>query len=221
MAVQSSGKGVRIRRQDRKGFIRARLRRKHLQRLLCELHGGRVPDSDPASYVLTAAECYGNLARAAKRPVTAEALAANLNEWCGTWAPTFGGCEIDAICERVAKLEGWLPPDDHIGVRLSLRDVDRTRLKITTIGCCDLDPETREQRRRDRKRERDREHARTKRAAKGAVSREQWLADHSLSKTKPWEALGISRRTYERRERRRKAAMNGTVVGPSLSLLKV
>lgn len=32
-----------------------------------------------------------------------------------------------------------------------------------------------------------------------AQSREQWLAEHTLSRDKPWEKLGISRATWYRR----------------------
>jgi hypothetical protein len=38
-----------------------------------------------------------------------------------------------------------------------------------------------------------------KRAERGLQSRGQWLAEHSISRDRPWEALGISRATYYRR----------------------
>ena len=43
-----------------------------------------------------------------------------------------------------------------------------------------------------------------KRRAPARQSREQWLAAHALSRTKPWEAEGISRSPWERRRRRRR-----------------
>jgi hypothetical protein len=52
----------------------------------------------------------------------------------------------------------------------------------------------------ERKRERDREQARRRRAAQGMRPHSQ-----SLSRTRPWEAEGISRSTWERN----RAAKNG------------
>jgi len=49
-----------------------------------------------------------------------------------------------------------------------------------------------------------------KRRAPARQSREQWLAAHALSRTKPWEAEGISRSAWERRRRRRRCETNAS-----------
>lgn len=54
--------------------------------------------------------------------------------------------------------------------------------------------QTSEQRRRQSNAERQRR----KRAKAGCMTRDEYLAT-SLSRTKPWEALGIKRRAWERR----------------------
>jgi putative DNA primase/helicase len=52
------------------------------------------------------------------------------------------------------------------------------------------------------KRERDRVRKATGRRAGGAVPRPEYLAQNALSRTKPWEHEGVSRRTWERRRAR-------------------
>lgn len=54
---------------------------------------------------------------------------------------------------------------------------------------------------RDRKLREDQERISAKRRALGVVERDEYLAEHSQERNKPWEALGISRRTYFRRKR--------------------
>jgi hypothetical protein len=73
---------------------------------------------------------------------------------------------------------------------------DRTAPRITTIGAIDCSKAEPVERRKGRKRNR----VEAGRRAAGAVPREQYEAN-SLSRTRPWEALGISRRTWERRRK--------------------
>jgi hypothetical protein len=90
---------------------------------------------------------------------------------------------------------------DTLAARLRLTEAERTRLGIRTIGAIDLDKEERRQRRRDR----DRQYQRQKRQAKGAKLRAEYVA-MALSRTKPWAALGVSRRTWYRQNKRPTAA---------------
>jgi hypothetical protein len=69
-------------------------------------------------------------------------------------------------------------------------------LKIVTIGACDLLKAERTARRKAKARQRDEARRRTA----GAETRAEYETN-SLSKTRPWEAEGISRRTWERRRR--------------------
>ena len=70
----------------------------------------------------------------------------------------------------------------------------RILLRFTTIGACDL---TRAERNKaTRKHRTDAERERQRR--KGVIPREQYES-RSLSRTRPWEAEGISRSTWERR----------------------
>jgi putative DNA primase/helicase len=56
------------------------------------------------------------------------------------------------------------------------------------------------------KRERDRARKAARRRTAGAVPRSKYLTQNALSRTKPWEVKGISRRTWERRRARETTA---------------
>jgi hypothetical protein len=87
---------------------------------------------------------------------------------------------------------------DRLGKLLMLTEDERTILEITTIGSHNV-PQA--ERKRIRK-ALDRERKRKRRRAKGMKPRAVYL-ENSLSRTKPWEAEGIGRRTWERRQKRR------------------
>jgi hypothetical protein len=88
----------------------------------------------------------------------------------------------------------------HLGALLSVTPEERQRLGLTTIGSRGTTKEERkaESLRRRRKRQK------AKRWASGMIPREQYEAQ-SLSRMKPWQREGISRRTWERRRRRANA----------------
>jgi hypothetical protein len=78
------------------------------------------------------------------------------------------------------------------GNSLGLTAKERTMWNITTIRACDQEAAAL---RKAKKRERDRERQRQKRQP-----RAEYLAEHSISRSKPWEREGISRTTwYQRR----------------------
>lgn len=112
-------------------------------------------------------------------------------EWAALWCPNLLALRGAAWIERLEA--GRHLRADPLGRLLSLTTDERTLLRITTIGAVD---KNKRQRTADRK-EKDRERKRRARAEKGATPR-----DRSLSASKPWEALGISRRTWERQRAR-------------------
>jgi hypothetical protein len=116
--------------------------------------------------------------------------------WCQSrWAPHVSGDEAAEIVRHVHAGSPKLIADDVLGKALRLSYADRDRLKIRAIGCFDADKALRKKLAKARRRERDRLRAAEKRKANGATPRA-----NSLSQTKPWEEMGISRRTYERRQ---------------------
>lgn len=81
-----------------------------------------------------------------------------------------------------------------LGEVMNLTYADRMRLRITTIRAVDCSGPEQERRRQERRTAM----RRAKRRSEGVRNREQYEG-WSLSRTKPWEKLGISRRTWERR----------------------
>jgi hypothetical protein len=122
-----------------------------------------------------------------------------LRWWLGRCCPWMGEQEAVDLAENViAEPRKWTA--DELGKRLGLTDKLRTGLGITTIGAADVSKEERLARRKAK----DRDYQHVKRRAAGAKPRAQYEAE-SLSKTQPWKALGIVRKTWERR---RKSASN-------------
>jgi hypothetical protein len=87
---------------------------------------------------------------------------------------------------------------DTLAARMNLTWAERERLGIKTIGAVDLPKVERERRRRVRKREKHRIREERKRRARGAKLRSAYLAN-AATRTRPWEAVGISRRSWYRR----------------------
>jgi hypothetical protein len=114
--------------------------------------------------------------------------------WCVTDLPEASLLVVRAGVLAAMRMRSRDDNAENAGKALRLTYEDRRRLKITTIWACDVDPADRQRLYRERKRERDAARARAKRAEKGAKTRTE-----NLSKTRPWEAEGITRRTWERR----------------------
>jgi hypothetical protein len=139
------------------------------------------------------------------RPVLDDELPTRIREWLHrVGAPIFDNLEIH-IAAELAKRRDRLARADDLAEILDLKYADRQRLAVCTIGAVDVSKRERAAARKQRKRERDRIRAAIKRRKRGAVSREEYLAE-SLSRTRPWEREGISRSTWERRRRRRDAS---------------
>lgn len=85
-----------------------------------------------------------------------------------------------------------------LGRFLKLTLAERTATGITTIRPFDVTPKEMRQFAAKRKRDTDRLRAEKIRRAKGMKIRRVYLAN-SLSRKQPWNSLGISRRTWERR----------------------
>jgi hypothetical protein len=120
-----------------------------------------------------------------------------LREVADQWAPFLPPDERDRIVKRIAvkplKFEA-----DTLGRAVNLIDIERTALRLWTIGAVDVTKAERLARRRQR----DKEAAARRRRAAKKMTRPEYLASHTLSRTKPWVAEGISRRTWERRRQR-------------------
>jgi hypothetical protein len=97
-----------------------------------------------------------------------------------------------------------------LGKLLGLTGRIRAAERITTIEAIDVTPTQRKRIQKAKHAERGRQ----RRRAKGAKARAEYLAG-SIERTRPWEAEGISRRTWFRR--RKKATRSGT--GPCQAIV--
>jgi hypothetical protein len=108
------------------------------------------------------------------------------------WAPWMESDEADRLLASVKGVR--TPSTRELGQRVRLTNDQRDRLGLRQIAACDV---TEEQRIELRKAKR-RANARKRR---GCVPRQVYEAK-SISKQKPWEAEGISRRTWYYRRKR-------------------
>jgi hypothetical protein len=108
------------------------------------------------------------------------------------WAPWLSTEEREAYIEHVWGLDFYqrLMTGREIGERLGLTNSERDRLKLWQFKPIDMTDEQLVEHRRRKKNER--------RRSRRGRTRAEYLAE-CLSTTKPWEAEGISRRTWERR----------------------
>lgn len=95
------------------------------------------------------------------------------------------------LIETIAKPRRWRA--DKLAWRLRLTHADRTTLKITTIGSIDVPKSARYRHREARKAKAKLE----RRRSAGMRPREQYEAQ-SVSRSKPWEALSMSRAAWYR-----------------------
>lgn len=146
--------------------------------------GTQLPDDDAGRDCLWIAACHlWHLGKSSGPIVAIRAWATHGVPWCAE----------DELAELIDRFETdprkWKaePIAIELGVTIKIRDA----LGLTAIGAIDLDKEGREQRRKDRKRQQQSE----QRRKDGVDTRDEYLAKNSKSRTKPWDALGISRCT--------------------------
>jgi hypothetical protein len=176
------------RRYDRKRDIErvsiAALRVADLQRLFFARYGRLLPDDDAGRD-----DAFIMAQHLAKRPNSERRILA----WLSLNCPWMNQADVQKLTAKaINKPIRWRA--DKLAKRLNLMEAERQRLGITTIGAVDLDQAQRTKRRKEAKRQA----MAAARRAKGATPRAEYEAK-SVSRAKPWEALGISRRTWYRR----------------------
>jgi len=103
--------------------------------------------------------------------------------------------DAEAIIEEARTTHRHMTAD-RLARWLGLTYEVREKIGITTIGSIDVNKNERWARRK----EQNRLSKERRRRDQGAEPRPEYLAK-SLSRTRPWQAQGISRRTWERRRR--------------------
>ncbi|SFP98317.1 hypothetical protein SAMN03159463_05311 [Mesorhizobium sp. NFR06] len=161
----------------------ALIRLREVEKLIKARHGGMVPETDDADVYI----------RAAAFSRTGQ----DMRAWCKRWAPWAPAELIARISAAAAKRRHMMSANGVAGM-LMVTMTERTRLKLKTIGACDLTLEDRKRLTKQRKNDRDRARIEEKRRAAGKVDRASYLASHSLSRLKPWEAENMSRAKWYR-----------------------
>jgi hypothetical protein len=164
-----------------------RLRLGNLRKLFRHRYGPILPDDDAGRAEL----------RELLLPISVSANAdRKMPKTIELWAPWMGQQEALALIDDINRTPIWQrkPDGKMLGDRLRATNAQRERLKLWTIAACDMSEEEARKWRKAKERERRRQ----LRQLRGGKSRAEYEAQ-SKSKTKPWLALGISRRTWERR----------------------
>jgi hypothetical protein len=178
------------RRRNRKSAFRLEhIRRREIERLA--RHVGAADTEDLSRYLI--AWAWHN--RQSTDPIWAITNAARR-----MGRPNLTDAEASAIIEEASTIRGYLSADG-VAEFLRVSYAKRQALGLTTIGAVNV-------KRRDRKvirRIRDKVKREQKRRAAGVRPRAEYEAT-SLSRTKPWRAVNMSRRTWERRRNKARDA---------------
>jgi hypothetical protein len=167
------------------GFRRARLG--DLRKLFRDRYGPELPDDDAGRSDLIELLCPISLGQKAKKKMI------HAVEVYAPWMSVIEGRGIIDHVDRLPIYERKVA-GEILGERLRLTNAGRERLGIRTIKPFDLSAAQLAEQRKAKKRTR----MKIKRRKAGAKSRVEYLAT-SLSRSEPWIAEGISRRTWERR----------------------
>jgi hypothetical protein len=108
--------------------------------------------------------------------------------------PWMDGAEFHDLIEEAHENPRFWGAQE-LAFALQLTDERRTALNIKSIGCIDMTKRQRQRRRKAQNTER----RRAKRRANDVTPREEYLAEHTTNRDKPWLALKISKATYYRR----------------------
>jgi hypothetical protein len=160
------------------------LRMAELDRLFSTRYGTILPDDDAGR---------GDLKVMAHHIARLQNPEPKIMAWARLRCPWANQIEVCKVITHVlACPRRWTA--DKMAWELGLTMAERSSLHITTIGALDSSVEKRKQLDKLRRRE----HEAAKRRERGAKPRADYEAN-SAEQLRPWEALGISRRTWYRR----------------------
>jgi hypothetical protein len=171
----------RQRKAPRRNLI-ARVRLRELERLFQRRYGHTLPNDDAGrDDLILAAHHIAQLGGEIVKRIVC---------WASLWARWMPRAEAEALAEKVA-----VAPCKYkattLGWRLRLTDNERTGLRITTIRAFDVPEDEMAERRKQCDRERKRMARLRQRATK----------PEPVSRSRPWQACGISRATWYRRRK--------------------
>lgn len=186
----------RPRRQSGGPFDIRIARLREIEAIIRHRHGPIIPETDDGDlYILAAAYALNALCYSRDEP---DLFPERLRGWCHRFAPWALRRAAAVIGPILRKLHGrkYDLSADEVARVLNIRLIDRMDYGFKTIGGCDVTPTIRQKIAANKKRKHDKARQAAKRLKQGRRPHSQ-----SLSQTKPWEAEGISRRTWERRRK--------------------
>ncbi|OWV88424.1 hypothetical protein ATY75_19825 [Rhizobium sp. N122] len=166
-------------------------RMREIEKLIRHRHGDIVPEADDA---LIYVEVIASLALVEFGQDFVDVVLG----WAARWLPWAGKADLEEIIYERTKVRFSALSADALGHALNVSYAERCALDIRTIGAFDVPKGKRAKLQKEKRRQRDRSRKEEQRRAAGALPRADYLA-HSFSQARPWEAFGISRRTWERR----------------------
>lgn len=177
-------------------------RMREIEKIIKHRHGSYLPNTDDAFiYVQAIADLalvqYG------------EGFVDIVHAWCTRWLPWAAKADLDVIIYEKTKVRYSPLTADALGHLLHVSYSERLLLDLRTIGAHDVCKRQRAKIQKSKTRQRDRERKAAERRTQGAVPRSEYLAA-SVTKGRPWESFGCSRRTWERRGKPEPSHMSGT-----------
>lgn len=183
------------------------LRLREIEKIIRHRHRNGIPDPTGTDDFET---CFAYVRAVAMTPRCQDVVS-----WCETWAPWAVYQEelVDLVCEE--RRRKYMLRSDAVAVLLHVTLKERTALGLKTIGACDVSAEDRKALAKEAKRIRDRTRQEQKRKADGRKDRASYEAA-SISAAKPWEAEGVSRRTWYRHLGTSPSRVEDTTIGDTL-----
>jgi hypothetical protein len=168
-----------------------RLRYGALLKLFRHRYGHEFPDDDAGRDDLFVLLCVVSLAPSATNKKMAHTIE--------VWAPWMSADEAEMYVEHINRLNIYerMPAAKILGERLNLTNAERERLRLWPIKPMDMTAEQLAQQAKERERAR----RAAQRRKRGIRTKEAYLAEFAR-RPKPWLAEGVSRRTWERRQKR-------------------
>ncbi|WP_431321656.1 hypothetical protein [Rhizobium sp. YTU87027] len=165
------------------------LRLREIEAIIKQRHGNGIPNPEGSDDIDT---CLAYLRAVAMTPGVQDLIS-----WASVWAPWAEQSVLDPIADCRNKRKRMLGAD-AVAKMLFVTLAERNALSLKTIGACDTSSADRQKLARESKRNRDRKRQEQKRRLEGRVPRASYQAA-STDHLRPWEAEGVSRRTWYRR----------------------
>lgn len=162
-----------------------------IEKLIRHRHGPIIPETDDAFIYL---EVISNLTFVEYGQGHVEVALG----WAARWMPWAIKRDVEDVIYERTKVRYRPLSADALGRALHVSYEERCLLDLRTIGSFDVTKRQRTKIQKVQRRDRDRHRKMVKRRSAGAVTRAEYLA-RSLSQTKPWEAFGVCRKTWEKR----------------------